>query len=153
MEASERKISINKLLKERLTDESSHNQYSYQEYEQARRSSVLQDIDKVLYIDQRVMNFYTFMPGKILGSNLIVYNKTDCDQIIDISIDSQSYVFNKEALLEQFPDTIMDSTVDQSKQMIPFTLRKLKSDKNYKKNITNSEMQYKCWKIENPVSK
>ena len=32
-----------------------------------------QDISKVLYIDTKVMNFGTFMPGgKLLGSNLMI---------------------------------------------------------------------------------
>jgi hypothetical protein len=37
------------------------------------------DISKVLDIDQTVMNFNSYLPGKMLGSNLMVCNKTDYD--------------------------------------------------------------------------
>lgn len=39
-----------------------------------------QNINNVLYIDTKVMNFGTFMPGgKLLGSNLMIQNITKCE--------------------------------------------------------------------------
>jgi len=51
-----------------------------------------QDIDNVLYTDTKVMNFGSYLPGgKLLGSNLTVQNITNCEQIIELSVDSSSF--------------------------------------------------------------
>ena len=127
--------------------------FTYSEYESARKTSSAQDVNRVLEVDQRVMNFYNCLPGKMLGSNLLVTNKTNCDQIIEISIDQETYFYNKQSLLERFPDAAKDSSEDLKKQMIPFSIRKKVGETAYKQNVPNSEIKYKCWSVENPVSK
>lgn len=63
-----------------------------------------QDINKVLYIDTKVMNFGTFMPGgKLLGSNLTIQNVTKCEQIIELSVDASSFRYKIDDLTQLFP--------------------------------------------------
>ena len=51
------------------------------------------------------MNFNTYLPGKLLGSNLMVANRTGCEQIIELSVDQTSYMYHKDSLLDQIPET------------------------------------------------
>lgn len=51
------------------------------------------------------MNFNYFLPGKMIGLGLIVQNKTDCEQIIELSVDEGSYTYYKEAIMDYFPET------------------------------------------------
>jgi len=44
-------------------------------------------ISDVLYVDQRVLNFERTLPGKLLGSSLVVGNYTDYEQIVELAID------------------------------------------------------------------
>jgi hypothetical protein len=68
-----------------------------------------QNINNVLYIDTKVMNFGTFMPGgKLLGSNLMIQNITKCEQIIELSVDSSSFRYKINDLTTLFP-TILNS--------------------------------------------
>ena len=62
-------------------------------------------MESVLYVDQKIMNFNNFLPGKLLGSNLVVANKTECEQIIELSVDQASYMYHKQSLMNQFPET------------------------------------------------
>ena len=101
----------------------------------------------MLYIDQRVITFNTFLPGKMLGSTLVVVNKTDCEQIIELSVDQSSYAFKKSSIINMFPQT-----KDTDRNLIPFELNDTHSP-NYKEKAINSEMKFECWYIENPVSK
>ena len=65
----------------------------------------VQDVHNVLYCDTKTINFNSYLPGKLLGSNLIVTNKTNCEQIIELSVDQQSYMYYKQDLACQFPET------------------------------------------------
>lgn len=53
----------------------------------------MHDIRRVLYVDQQIMNFNQFLPGKCFGINLLVANKTDYEQIIELSVDEQNYTY------------------------------------------------------------
>jgi hypothetical protein len=72
---------------------------------QKEKRMTLQDINKVLSVDTRIINFNNYLPGKLLGSNLLVANKTDCEQIIELSVDQESYMYQKNALVNMFPET------------------------------------------------
>ena len=50
------------------------------------------------------MNFGSYLPGKFLGSTLVVVNLSDSEQIIELSVDSKNYKYNKSELIEQFPE-------------------------------------------------
>lgn len=104
----------------------------------------------MLYIDQQIINFNNFLPGKILGSTLIVVNKTDSEQIIELSVEQSRYTFRKQEIVQMFPKTA--EVRDNESKIMPFAIND-KHSPNYKEKITNSEMKYECWYIENPVSK
>lgn len=53
------------------------------------------NIQNVLYVDQKIMNFNSFMPSKLIGINLLVVNRTNCEQIIELSVDEMSYMYHK----------------------------------------------------------
>jgi len=58
----------------------------------------VQNIVDVLFCDSQIMNFGSFLPGKFLGSTLIVANKTECEQIIELSVDGTNYKYKKDEL-------------------------------------------------------
>ena len=78
----------------------------------------------------------------MLGSNLMIGNLTDFDQIIELSVDSNSYKYNVWYTISRYPECkeVSDS--------MPFDIRQ--SGKEW---IVNSEMKHESWFIENPVSK
>jgi len=47
----------------------------------------------MIHVDSLVLNYASFYPCKMLGSNLTVGNLSDCEQIVELSVDStnQSY--------------------------------------------------------------
>ena len=51
------------------------------------------------------MNFSSFLPGKMLGSNLVIGNTTDYEQIIELSVDANSYKYNINDIFDQYPET------------------------------------------------
>ena len=88
------------------------------------------------------MNYSTFYPGKMLGSTLSVGNLSDCEQIVELSVDSANPIYKKTQIKEKFADA-----------QLPFSL-----DATFEKNakadtIANSECKHEAWYIENPVSK
>lgn len=93
----------------------------------------------MLEVDTKVMNFNQYLPGKLLGSTLMVTNLTECEQIIELSVDSQNYKYYKSEINKQF-DGIQGQ---DSKLPFDFT----------KHSMVNSEMKFESWFIENPVSK
>jgi len=122
-----------------------------------------QDIDSVLYTDTKVMNFGSYLPGgKLLGSNLTVQNITNCEQIIELSVDSSSFRYKIDDLYQVFPAIQKNSKgsatqVKQDKEgdVLPFDIDQLKqSDKSSKLDfIKNSEYIHEAWFVENPVSR
>lgn len=93
-----------------------------------------QDIEEVLQVKQRMLHFSNVLPGKLLGSKLTVQNKTNCDQIIELSLDQSSYMFSRQAIVKNFPEA---SSISIQKS----------------ERIINSEVKHQCWYIENPVNK
>lgn len=100
------------------------------------------DVSDVLYVDSKIMNFNSFFPGRLLGSNLMVANKSNCEQIIELSVDQLNYTYNIDRLENQFPQLVSDE-----KDVIPFELQQ------QKERMVNSEIKHESWFIENPVSK
>jgi len=41
-----------------------------------KESPIYTDVNEVIEVDSHVINFGTFMPGKLLGSTILVKNKT-----------------------------------------------------------------------------
>jgi len=63
------------------------------------------DITKVITVDSYVLNYGSFLPGKLLGSTLNVGNNSSFEQIVELSIDAASFHYNKKALSEKFDTT------------------------------------------------
>ena len=98
------------------------------------------DIRKMIYVDSQVLNYSSFYPCKMLGSNLSVGNLSDCEQIVELSVDSQTLRYEFDDIRSRFEDCQlpfpMDSTGDKERD-----------------SIANSEVKHEAWFIENPVSK
>ena len=52
------------------------------------------------------MNFNSYLPSKLLGSTLLVSNISECEQIIELSVDSNNYKYNKNDIIKQFPGVL-----------------------------------------------
>ena len=103
------------------------------------------------------MNFGTYLPGKFLGSTLIVANLSECEQIIELSVDSASYKYKKEDLIKQYPDVkkvtkekLNQKDLKSKDHVIPFCVN---ANDKLKTSMVNSEVKYESWYIENPISK
>lgn len=97
------------------------------------------DIHTIVYVDSNILNFSQTLPGKLLGSTLSVGNFTEAEQIVELSIETSTFNFNRQLINKKFGDPVL-----------PFNLSESKTD-----NILNSEIKDHegIWFIENPVSK
>ena len=91
-------------------------------------------ISEIIDVDSNVINYGQFICGKILGSTLLLSNISEEDQIVTMSI-SNKQVFNCDEIFGPY-----------NRDELPF---------DYKDGTTikNSEVEFNCWFIENPVSK
>lgn len=126
------------------------------------------NISKTISVDSYVLNFGTFYPEKLLGSILIVQNITDHDQIVELSIDSKTQIYDTERICNQNSEfKYLKEVIDEQQQKIEKEEPPAKDDvvvyekflhkkaKKLRKNglIVNSETCHDCWFIENPSSK
>ena len=83
----------------------------------------------MISVDSNILNYSTFYPGKMLGSTLSVGNLSDCEQIVELSVDSGNLSYEKKMIREKFEDA-----------QLPFSLDSA-TDAKGKKNdsISNSE--------------
>ena len=102
----------------------------YTEHQQEQAT----DINDILDVDSNVINYGQFICGKILGSTLLLTNISDKDQIVTMSI-SKDKLYDCDTIFGQY-----------NRDELPF-------DYQDGTKITNAELQYNCWFIENPVSK
>ncbi len=72
------------------------------------------DIGKVITVDSTVLNYGTFMPGKLLGSTLNVVNESPFEQIVELSIDAASFHYNKKNITEKFDVSDLPFTLDST---------------------------------------
>ena len=97
----------------------------------------------MISVDSFILNYNTFYPGKMLGSTLSVGNLSDCEQIVELSVDAGTPSYEKKAVREKFEDA-----------QLPFSLETSFDAKGQKMDsIANSESKHEAWYIENPVSK
>jgi hypothetical protein len=78
----------------------------------------------------------------MLGSSLVVTNKTQYEQIIELNVDNLSYIYSKSQLNESFFQKRGETWKADN---LPFPLEK--------NQFVNSEMKYELWWIENPLTK
>lgn len=118
-------------LKSLLTSKEDH-QEPVQTESQEEQNVV--DINEVLDIDSNVINYGQFICGKILGSTLLLTNISDEEQVITMSI-SRQQTFDCDGIFGQY-----------NRDELPF-------DYNDGAFIKNSEIEFNCWFIENPITK
>ena len=107
-----------------------------------RQQSRFIDIRKMIYVDSNVLNYSTFYPGKMLGSTLSVGNLSDCEQIVELSVDSNNLSYQKAQIREKFENVVLPFSVEPNPRVNPAN-----------DTIVNSEAKHEAWYIENPVSK
>lgn len=68
---------------------------------------------------------------------------SNCEQIVELSVDSSSFQFNKRQINEKYGNPELPFALDPE------------STENGKRseNIVNSEIKHEAWYIENPISK
>ena len=96
----------------------------------------------MIFVDSQVLNYSTFYPGKMLGSTLSVGNLSDCEQIVELSVDSANISYQKSIIREKFENA-----------NLPFSIESAAGTSSDNDTILNSETKHEAWYIENPVSK
>ena len=97
----------------------------------------------MISVDSKVLNYSNFYPGKMLGSTLSVANLTNCEQIVELSVDSANLKYNIAAINEKF-----------NNPELPFKLNEETSlSKKQADSMVNSEVKYELWYVENPVTR
>ena len=100
----------------------------------------------MIQVDSQVINYGSFYPGKLLGSTLLVTNVTNQEQLVELSIDGSGEEGNHE----------YDMGKLMSSREFSFFKEVCKNDDektDQKEFVPNSEKQYGCWYIENPMTK
>lgn len=57
-------------------------------------------------MDTHHLNFTTTLPGKMLGSTLLVGNQTDSEQVVELAVDTTSFQFSRHKIVEEFKDVV-----------------------------------------------
>ena len=105
-----------------------------------KQTSRYVDVRKMIFVDSQILNYSSFYPGKMLGSTLSVGNLTNCEQIVELSVDAANLSYKKEMIKEKFENPSLPFSLDNS-------------DENKGGAVVNSEVKHDSWYIENPVSK
>lgn len=94
------------------------------------------DIKDILEIGQHLMSFGKFISSKVLGSHLTLTNKSDREQIFEVSVDRETkhYELSTKELFCEYVESELPFPVSSSPAL-------------------NSEAVHKCLFIENPRSK
>ena len=58
----------------------------------------------MIFVDSQILNYSSFYPGKMLGSTLSVGNKSNCEQIVELSVDSANSSYEIADIKERFED-------------------------------------------------
>ena len=97
----------------------------------------------MISVDVTILNFSYFYPHKMLGSNLVVGNLTDSEQIVELAVDNQTESYDNHEIASKY-----------GLESEPSFVFNLFPNDNKKLNRTvNSEIKHEAWYIENPVSK
>ena len=96
----------------------------------------------MIFVDSQILNYSSFYPGKMLGSTLSVGNKSNCEQIVELSVDSANSSYEIADIKERFEDA-----------QLPFDLEPTTQGNKRSTKFANSETKHEAWYIENPVSK
>ena len=117
-------------------------------------SRMFSDISKVITVDSTVLNYGTFMPGKLLGSTLNVVNESPYEQIVELSIDAASFHYNKKSIIDRFDVSDLPFQLDTANAGSPEAKKRPQTaGQGSNDNIVNSEFKHESWYIENPISR
>jgi len=94
----------------------------------------------MIFVDSQILNYSSFYPGKMLGSTLSVGNLSNCEQIVELSVDAANVSYQRDFIKEKFDNP-----------SLPFSLEN--SEEKKSGAVVNSETKHEAWYIENPVSK
>jgi hypothetical protein len=70
------------------------------------QTEILININKVISIEAHAINFITTLPGKMLGSTLLVGNLTDSEQIVELAVDTLSLNYSRQGIVNEFSDLV-----------------------------------------------
>ena len=124
------------------------------------KKSEPQDIKDIIKTDIEVLNYGTVNPGKLLGSIIMITNTSDEEQTIDLSIDGQNKIYDRDEIikrpefeyLEELSNQEIELT-DKETEGLNTEEAKVKALEQKKRYIPNSEVKHDCWFIENPKTK
>lgn len=88
-----------------LKNDRTYEDSSHVEETKPRRNQLHNDVNEVLFADHKIMNFSHFLPGKAHGLNLLIGNKLESEQIIELSIDQTNYTYSKREIMHYYPET------------------------------------------------
>jgi len=109
----------------------------------------------MISVDSQVLNYSQFLPGKMLGSTLLVGNQSNCEQIVELSVDSLNPKFSKKVVKEKFQDPELPFNINDACDSVEDGSPESSGRKSTKKadSISNSEVKHEAWYIENPVTR
>jgi hypothetical protein len=118
------------------------------------------DIKDVIKVDTEVLNYGTVNPGKLLGSIIVITNTSEEEQTIELSIDAQTEIYDRDELTKHSEFEYLDDVSSQEIELNDKELEQLHTEEektqaleNKKRFIPNSEIKEDCWFIENPKTK
>jgi len=115
-----------------------------------KETPIITDVNEAIEVDSQVINFGTFMPGKLLGSTLLVKNKTKQEQVIQMIMRADAKAFIVDDYLQDSKFNMFRDYKDHGE--LVETGKSLKHFKS-KGEIVNSEKKHACWFLENPQNK
>ena len=68
----------------------------------------------MIFVDSQILNYSTFYPGKMLGSTLSVGNLSNCEQIVELSVDAGNLSYRKDQIKEKFEDPCLPFSLDSN---------------------------------------
>jgi hypothetical protein len=72
----------------------------------------IQDITKTILVDSFILNYASFYPSKLLGSTLQVSNTSEFEQIVELSVDSNTFSFNKATIKDKYSNPQLPFSLD-----------------------------------------
>ena len=79
-----------------------------------KQASRFIDANKIISVDGNYLNYSSFYPNKMLGSNLSVGNMSDAEQIVELSIDSNNREYDLNEICARFDNPDLPFTYCQS---------------------------------------
>lgn len=115
-----------------------------------KETPIYSDINEVVEVDSTVINFGVFLPGKLLGSTLLVRNRTKQEQVLQMVMETSARGF----LLENFTSDPKFNMLKEYQDQGEIVMNG-RAMKKYQENgeILNSERKHACWFLENPQNK